>query len=190
MLPGLFKAEYLFRPGQLLRGRRRDIQSDDFVTARLPWGKSIRVSTRDNIGPQLIRIGVYDLIVTETVWRLCDLGDVAVDVGANVGCMTAAMAHRVGAVGEVHSFEPHPQLFHELVSNIASLKQQGEPGAFHPRPQALGAVAGRLPLKIPRDFAAHRGESSLVDRNDASEAAIEVDVKRRTRYSLRQRRSE
>ena len=38
-------------------------------------------------------------------------GDTVVDVGANIGCMTAVLAERVGASGRVHSFEPHPRLF-------------------------------------------------------------------------------
>lgn len=35
-------------------------------------------------------------------------GDVALDVGANVGLLTLLMAHRVGPSGQVHAFEPHP----------------------------------------------------------------------------------
>lgn len=83
------------------------------------------------------------------------------DVGANVGCMTAAMAERVGAGGIVHSFEPHPILFAELSANCSLLREQGVAAGLEPHQMALGDAAGELPLNIPADFELHRGESTL-----------------------------
>lgn len=37
-------------------------------------------------------MGVYDLPVSETIWRLLDPGDYAIDVGASLGHMTGIMA--------------------------------------------------------------------------------------------------
>src|SRR5262245_15426335 len=106
MLGRILKAVYLFRPAQLFRPHvPRD--NDRFVQARLPWNRTIRVSTRDNIGPAVLRLGVYDLVVTEALWRLTDPVDQVVDVGANIGLMTAAFAERAATV---YSFEPHPAL--------------------------------------------------------------------------------
>ena len=45
-------------------------------------------------------------------------GDVAFDVGANVGYMTCLMARAVGARGQVYAFEPEPTNFRVLSENI------------------------------------------------------------------------
>lgn len=55
----------------------------------------------------------------ESIVRSClRPGDVAVDVGANVGTMTLLMASCVGSDGSVVSFEPHPRIFRFLHHNV------------------------------------------------------------------------
>ena len=46
-------------------------------------------------------------------------GDVAADVGANIGSLTLGMAQVVGPNGAVHAFEPQPELYEILCRNIA-----------------------------------------------------------------------
>ena len=45
-------------------------------------------------------------------------GDTAVDVGANIGSITLAMAASVGPSGKILSLEPHARLYTHLVKNI------------------------------------------------------------------------
>jgi FkbM family methyltransferase len=45
-------------------------------------------------------------------------GDVAIDVGANIGYYTLLFAKCVGAAGHVHSFEPDPTNFRLLSRNV------------------------------------------------------------------------
>jgi FkbM family methyltransferase len=45
-------------------------------------------------------------------------GDTVVDVGANVGLTALQAWSLVGSAGEVHAFEPHPQIFEYLTGNI------------------------------------------------------------------------
>jgi FkbM family methyltransferase len=172
MIRRLLKAEYLFRPAQIFRGRIAD-DRNGLVCARLPWNRTIRVSARDNIGAAVLRLGVYDLVVTETLWRLTDPDDLAVDVGANVGLITAVLAERAGAV---YSFEPHPVLFAELTGNVASLRKQGARAQVWLHQKAAGREPGMLPLSIPRDFEAHRGESSLSKSIAPGTEIVDVDV--------------
>lgn len=169
----ILKAEYLYRPGQLLRrlfapSHRANVQT---AVASLPWGRSINVSPYDNIGPAVLRLGVYDLVVTEALWRLTDSDDIALDVGANVGCMTAALAERAA---EVHAFEPHPVIFAELSRNIEGLRAQGVTARVEVHAVALGSNSGVLPLHIPADFHLHRGESTLAS---ASPSGTTVQVR-------------
>ena len=46
-------------------------------------------------------------------------GDIVLDVGANVGIFTLTAAHRVGATGAVHAFEPVPVNFERLAENVS-----------------------------------------------------------------------
>ena len=73
----LNKPEYLFRPQQLLRrllalrtpglGRER--------TFPLPWGLPLTVDSQDTIGRAVWHLGLYDLLVSETLWRLISPGE-------------------------------------------------------------------------------------------------------------------
>jgi FkbM family methyltransferase len=48
-------------------------------------------------------------------------GDVAVDVGANIGIYSRFLAKCVGPTGQVHSFEPSPENFGRLRAALSSL---------------------------------------------------------------------
>ncbi len=159
MLASFFKPEYIYRPRQLLtRFARRNIHG--FLKVRLPWGKEIRVSADDNVGSQIAKLGLYDLAVTEALWRLCEPGELALDVGANIGYTMFVMAERL-RTGKIIAYEPHPIIFQELVSNVESLASQGCQTHIEAVPKALGPSVCQLPLFVPRDFKYHRGESSL-----------------------------
>lgn len=50
--------------------------------------------------------GSYAPAVVSAIRRLLDRGDTAIDVGANIGYISAVMLAEVGPAGEVHAFEP------------------------------------------------------------------------------------
>jgi FkbM family methyltransferase len=54
--------------------------------------------------------------------RTLSLGDVAVDVGANIGVYTQLLSRWVGPTGFVHSFEPSPENFGRLQSAARKLE--------------------------------------------------------------------
>jgi FkbM family methyltransferase len=167
---GLLKAEYLFRPSQVARrllGPRRG----DFVEAVLPWGAKIRVRPADAIGSAVLALGVYDLPVTEALLRLADPGEVAADVGANIGCMTAALARAVGPAGAVWAFEPHPELFEELRANAA--RWAGP--AIELRQAALSRATGRVALGLEPAFDGNRGVARVVE-GSARGPSVDVDA--------------
>src|SRR4051812_45060416 len=90
----LNKPHYVFRPTQLGRRfagvfRRR---TSGPQVVRLPWGLDLNVLPDEAIGASIARTGVFELHVSETIWRLLDRGELAVDVGANIGYMTSLMA--------------------------------------------------------------------------------------------------
>ncbi len=116
----LNKPYYICRPTQLTRRllrRFHEPRGTDWETVRLPWGLDIDIRPAEAIGSSIARTGVYEPPVSETIWRLLGPGELAIDVGANIGYMTSLMASRVGASGRVLAFEPHPELFRRLTEN-------------------------------------------------------------------------
>lgn len=60
--------------------------------------------------------GSYESRIVEVLKSFLKKGDTFIDVGANVGYLTAIAAGCVGISGQVHSFEPVPEYFEKLKS--------------------------------------------------------------------------
>ncbi len=105
----LNKPHYVFRPSQLVR---RVLTGNE---VKLPWGHRITV-VEDVLGRGIMRTGVSDLPTTETIWRLLDPGEKAVDAGANIGYMTSVMLARDA---DVIAIEPHPDTYQLLERNVS-----------------------------------------------------------------------
>lgn len=91
----------------------------------------------------------------------CQAGDVAVDVGANVGEVSIIFSQRVGATGRVFAFEPHPRIYRYLVGNLALNHCDN----VTPANLAVGAVPGVVRLSNDK----HDDMNRIVD-----DGAIEV----------------
>lgn len=119
VLRRLARPWFIYRPGQVFRAavnKLRPVPEGD-VRIRLPWGAEISAPAQDYVGYRLRMHGVMALEACEAVWRLVDLGERVVDVGANVGEVTSAMAARVGTSGRVVSVEMMPETFKRLENN-------------------------------------------------------------------------
>ncbi|HBT81637.1 hypothetical protein A2757_00560 [Candidatus Giovannonibacteria bacterium RIFCSPHIGHO2_01_FULL_48_47] len=68
--------------------------------------------------PDLLLRGVYDEYETELVKNLIKPGMRAVDIGAHIGYFTLIMARAAGPEGKVWAFEPEPENFKLLKTNI------------------------------------------------------------------------
>ena len=168
-LERLLKPEYVLQPARLWRralGRTRQRGADGSYELPLPWGVSLRVRQLDEICQTIDLLGVYDLVVTEAIWRLVKPGDTVLDVGANVGYMTLAMSARLARSGRVFSFEPHPELFEELAGNVATARERFAGVRVNARREALSDSAGPVGLRIPKGFGANRGLASIGTAGD------------------------
>jgi len=155
------KPEYFFRPSQALRRLRRLGQSPPAVaTSVLPWGVKVKVHVDENVGSDIYHYGIFDRIVPETIWRLLDAGEVAVDIGANIGQNTSAMAYRAGAAGRILAFEPHPEIFEELRQNRLSWGNVSV-AAIQLEQVALGKVPGQATIADGPEFSTNRGSARL-----------------------------
>ncbi len=78
----------------------------------------LEIDASETIGMAITKIGVYDAIVPEAILRLCDPGETALDIGANIGMNTGALALAAGPAGRVIAYEPHPKLHGGLQATI------------------------------------------------------------------------
>ena len=69
--------------------------------------------------------GAYEPGIARLIGALLRRGQVCVDIGANIGWHTIAMADHVGPYGKVHAFEPFPPTFALLARNIALNRLEG-----------------------------------------------------------------
>jgi len=82
-------------------------------------GVPILVNIHDNgIGTLLFFRGQYAVARVSEIRQLVKEGDVAVDIGANIGYFTALLANLVGQKGKVYAFEPDPRNFQLLQRTI------------------------------------------------------------------------
>jgi FkbM family methyltransferase len=167
------KPEYLFNPRQALRRLQQVLRprpgKHEVVT--LPWGAPLEVNVADSIGRAVWNLGVYELVVTEALWRLADPGETCADVGANIGHMTSVLAARVGQAGRVVAFEPHPGLRRLLEANVARWPNAS---AVNVRPEAVAEHRGRGALVLPTDE--NMGTAHLGQEGVAVDVTTLVDV--------------
>lgn len=165
----LNKPEYVFRPSQLCRRMLHSVKGSNnkFERVTLPWKIQINVRPNETIGRSIVTMGVYDLSVTEALWRLIDPSEITLDVGANVGYMTSLMAKRVGETGKVYAYEPHPEIYEELCENKRMWQETYGWYQIESQCVALSNTSGVGMLNIPPHFEENRGVASLL--NDLNE---------------------
>lgn len=177
------KPYYLFRPSQILRRLvspfSRGLQPGGMSRIWLPWGLPLLVHPQEQIGRCIVRRGLFDLTVSESAFRLTDPGDLAVDVGANIGYMTSLLARAVGPTGRVVAFEPHPDIFRLLSSNVGSWAAERDVGTVELHQVALSARAGEAHLALPKAFRRNMGSAGLAGNGGPSADRLEpVHVQR------------
>lgn len=145
-------SSYVLRPDQAVRRVLRHRQRGATLQVRLLCGAPITVDTSDGIGWGIARSGVHEAPVSEAIWRLTAPGELALDVGANIGYFSALLSRR-GA--EVKALEPHPQLAESLVRNSAAW-----PGVSVTQ-AAASDFRGTAPLSMPSAFDENHGLATL-----------------------------
>lgn len=71
------------------------------------------------IGRALEYFGEYSIDEQRLCRELVSAGDVVVEAGANIGCITMSIANAVGTSGVIHAFEPQLDSFKILCANLA-----------------------------------------------------------------------
>lgn len=163
-LSQLLKPEYLWRPSQILR-RLMFAPSREVTELALPWHCTIHARSAEDIGRAIATQGVYDLPLTEALLRLCDPGETALDLGANIGYASLVLARAVGPRGRVICFEPNPSLIPVLQANIARWSSlQAAP--IRIEQAAVSNCDGDGVLGFPQEYAHNQGVASLELQTD------------------------
>ncbi len=152
-LERLSKPQYIYRPSQILRRMRLGDEAE--IVVPTPWGCPLLVAQEDTIGAGIARMGVHELAVSETMWRLADREDLALDVGANVGYFAGLLARRVS---EVIAFEPNPQLYRFIAGNI---ERWDVADRVTLDTRAASDSDGTAVLHLPADFESNYGIATL-----------------------------
>ncbi len=169
---GAWKPWYVYRPRQILHRMARAVRRPGrSAVVRLPWGGELEVDPGEDIGRAVWTTGVYDLAVSEVLWRLTPAGGLAVDAGANIGYITALMAARVGPAGRVLAFEPNPALLPRLRANAARAG-----AAVQLREVALSDRDGEAGLVLQPHFAQNSGIGYVTP--DPSAGTVRIPTRR------------
>jgi FkbM family methyltransferase len=114
--------------------------------------------------------GIYDRVTVRTIERFVRPGDVCLDIGANVGAITLALARASGRTGKVFALEPAPLIIERLRRNVA-LNQTLE-GVVHIHQIGISDQSGFL--KWEEDMK-NRGNGSLFSEEGISVPVISLD---------------
>jgi FkbM family methyltransferase len=160
---GVWKPWYVYRPQQILRRLigLAGTPSSDYQHLRAAWGIDILANPAEHLGRCLWTTGIYDLAVSEVMFRLVRRGDIVLDAGANIGYMTLLAAVAAGPQGRVISWEPNPHLFSILTKNVNGTRARIQMAPVDLRQTALGAYHHRTVLVLSDPAVANNGLSYI-----------------------------
>jgi len=164
-LNAVWKPWYVYRPHQLARRVASSIAAPAPGHRLMPvsWGVDLWADPTEHVGRCVWTTGVFDLAVSEVLFRLTRRLDLVVDVGANLGYMTLLGAIASGRGGRVLAFEPNARVGKWLRENVARAEQHYEMAAIELYGNALGASAGNAVLVLPRASDANDGLAYIAE---------------------------
>lgn len=171
LLKVLSKPEYFYNPKQFIARTLQIFKNrpKGEVKSRL-FGEDFCYLPNDDIGRALHTFGLYDLCVSEALWRLVEPGATVLDIGANIGYFSTLLSQKVGAHGKVYAFEPNPQILELLKKNIRPRSN------IKLLPWALADEDGVQTLFGPKSYSQNKGLASF--NTKSGDAIATVDVKR------------
>ncbi len=177
---------YFFQPLQIMKRLRLEYlwRSKREAFVQLPWGLPIKINPHDAIGYDIASQGLYEIGVTETLWRLTEKGDLTIDAGANIGYTASILGRRVGPKGKVICFEPHPDVFNSLEENVGIWEKDPVCGSFVLYQAALGSENGRAYLQTNDWFLTNRGTAWVSSTVEQAANLRVIDVPIRNLDSL------
>jgi FkbM family methyltransferase len=177
------------RAARAILGSARDARD---VVVQDRWGHRFLIpQVGSPIGLDLLVNGVYEPLELELALRLLQPGSTFVDVGANIGCYSIALAAAIRPGGRVLAIEASPRLQPYLERNIvmnglhtieivalAAGEREGTT-AFHEAPShsfGMGSIAPQFnsrPLQLPMSTLDRILQERAVERVDLMKVDVE-----------------
>ena len=126
----------------------------------------LNLDKKDSLGLSIF--GLYEEFETGFLRTKIKPGDVVVDVGANIGYYTTIFSRLAGENGKVFAFEPDPENFRILKSNM---ELNGCKNAVLEQ-KALSDKSGRIKLYLNED---NRGDHRIYDSWDSRDF-VEIEA--------------
>jgi len=138
-------------------------------------GLLMRIDTRNHIDWQIYFTGGFEPHVSCLISQVLGAGDVAVDVGANIGTHALEMAQAVGRGGQVFAFEPSPAVRAALAENV---RLNGFESVVTVLDKAVGETPGSAVLRVPLEGDKHFSNQGLASLSafDAPHREVPVEV--------------
>ncbi len=176
-LPAPTRVEHAW-PKRFLRtvqfGLARLTSRDGFVTARAaPFDLTFTGPAADVITRHIYRLGAHEPAITRYLLEHVRLGsgDVALDIGANLGWYSVLLNRLSAGGARIYAFEPDPQTFRLLRTNLVA-NQAMRVNAFN---FALGETPGSAQLRRYKD--SNNGRHSLIPGDDiAGSVTVPLDT--------------
>lgn len=124
----------------------------------------MQIDLNQIIDSQIYYTGQFEPNTVATIRQLLSPGAVAVDVGANIGCLTLHMARAVGQGGKVVAFEPTPWAYDKLVVNLG----------LNPMPQVTAERLGLGDQPIEELDIAIQSSYRLDGKSDQGTTTIQI----------------
>jgi FkbM family methyltransferase len=122
---GKFVSYYLQNPRELWRPQRDVVHATSF-------GARMLCSHENYIERAILQDGTFEPESTAATLRAVQPGQVAFDVGANIGYYTLLLAQCTGPSGQVHAFEPTRWAYQRCLRNLElNAAGGGGPVALH-----------------------------------------------------------
>jgi len=123
--------------------------------------------------------GSYQPEITSLLKRFLREGDTFIDIGSNVGYISAFALGLVGKAGNVHSFEPVPQYF----SRLRKIQEDNLDYSLHVNEVAVGKHEGTAKIAVTnlRNIGWNTMVPDFMSKNTIGEE-IEISVIRLTDY--------
>lgn len=178
---GEFRARYFAENQQ---NRPAPVFLGDRILSTTHRGDVIYLIPSDlDLTPEILLRGGWEPHVEETIVRSLRSGDTVIDIGANVGYHTLAMAAAVGPSGQIHAFEPNPAAMRLLkatmfVNGFSSWRGTGRVSLYA---SATLDRPGTVTLASAPD---HYGSGHVANLMTAADYSTRVDVPAVTLDSL------
>ncbi len=156
---------------------------------RTKHGFLMNLNLKDWIPQDIFLTGEFESATTAVLKKLLKPGDIAVDVGANIGYFSLLFSQCVGSSGRVFSYEPVPRLasilrnnaelngFDQITLSSLALSDHDGRALFHVGPEDNSGLSS---LRLPRgSIATLDVELARFDKifNDANDIAlVKIDV--------------